>query len=176
MRIVRIKWGLGDRVDATCYFVKPKFLSSDLVAGAYTFLNEGCYLCAGVSIGKYVMFGPDVWVLGGDHRFDLPGVPIEFSGRGAVKPTYIGDDVWVGARVMIRAGVKIGRGSIIAMGSVVVKDIPEYCIAGGNPCGVIRMRFSEDAIDLHDRMLQDGFSNPMFCGNERINVSKIEED
>ena len=28
--------------------------------------------------------------------------------------------------------------------SVVTKDIPPYCIAGGNPCRVIRKRFDED--------------------------------
>ena len=41
------------------------------------------------------------------------------------------------------AGVHIGDGAIIAADSVVTKDIPPYCVAGGNPCHVIRKRFDE---------------------------------
>jgi serine acetyltransferase len=42
--------------------------------------------------------------------------------------------------------LKIGVGSIIGAGSVVTKDIPPYSIAVGNPCKVIKFRFSEDII------------------------------
>ena len=52
-------------------------------------------------------------------------------------PVIIGDDVFVGTRCIINKGVTIGDRSIIAAGSVVVKDIPADCIAGGNPCKVI---------------------------------------
>lgn len=52
-------------------------------------------------------------------------------------PISIGDDCFIGARCIICKGVKIGARSIIAAGSVVVSDIPEDCIAGGNPCKVI---------------------------------------
>jgi acetyltransferase-like isoleucine patch superfamily enzyme len=53
-------------------------------------------------------------------------------------PVVIGDDVWIGARCQILKGVHIGSRSIIAAGSIVTKDIPEGCIAGGNPCRVIK--------------------------------------
>ena len=52
-------------------------------------------------------------------------------------PINIGNHVFVGARCIICKGVTIGNRSIIAAGSVVVKDIPSDCIAGGNPCKVI---------------------------------------
>jgi galactoside O-acetyltransferase len=52
----------------------------------------------------------------------------------------IEDDVWVGMRVVISAGVTIGKGSIIGAGSVVMEDIPEYSIAYGTPCKVVRAR------------------------------------
>lgn len=51
----------------------------------------------------------------------------------------IGDDVWIGARCQILKGVHIGPRSIIAAGSVVTNDIPADCVAGGNPCRVIRL-------------------------------------
>lgn len=54
-------------------------------------------------------------------------------------PIVICDYVFIGARSMILKGVTIGEKSIIAAGSVVVKDIPANCIAGGNPCKVIKM-------------------------------------
>ncbi len=54
-------------------------------------------------------------------------------------PIVIGDYVFIGARCMILKGVTIGEKSIIAAGSVVVKDIPANCIAGGNPCKVIKV-------------------------------------
>ena len=54
-------------------------------------------------------------------------------------PIVIGDYVFIGARCMILKGVTIGEKSIIAAGSVVVKDIPANCIAGGNPCKVVKM-------------------------------------
>ena len=53
-------------------------------------------------------------------------------------PIVIGDLVFIGARCIINKGVTIGEKSVIAAGSVVVKDIPANCIAGGNPCKVIR--------------------------------------
>lgn len=53
-------------------------------------------------------------------------------------PIVIGDYVFIGARCIINKGVTIGEKTIIAAGSVVVKDIPANCIAGGNPCKVIK--------------------------------------
>lgn len=59
---------------------------------------------------------------------------------------FVGPDVWIGCGALIRAGIKIGVGAVIGAGSVVTKDIPPYAIAAGNPCRVIRYRFSEDII------------------------------
>lgn len=53
-------------------------------------------------------------------------------------PIQIDDDVWIGARCQILKGVHIGAKTIIAAGSVVTKNIPANCIAGGNPCKVIK--------------------------------------
>lgn len=53
-------------------------------------------------------------------------------------PVIIGDDCFIGARTIICKGVTIGERTIIAAGSVIVKDIPSDCVAGGNPCIVIK--------------------------------------
>lgn len=58
------------------------------------------------------------------------------------KPVTIGDNVWIGANTMILKGVSIGSGSVIAAGSIVTKDIPENCIAAGNPAHIVKEVFN----------------------------------
>ena len=60
------------------------------------------------------------------------------------RPVYIGDDVWIGDRVMILPGVHVGNGSIIAAGAVVTKDVPDHTVVGGVPAKVISIRKSGD--------------------------------
>ena len=50
----------------------------------------------------------------------------------------IGDNVTLGVNVTIIGGVTIGNNVVIGAGSVVVKDIPDNCVAVGNPCKVIK--------------------------------------
>ncbi|WP_246468402.1 CatB-related O-acetyltransferase [Streptosporangium album] len=61
-------------------------------------------------------------------------------------PTVVGNDVWFGYRAMVMPGVRIGDGAITASGSVVVDDIPDYGIVGGNPARLIRRRYSDEDI------------------------------
>ena len=53
-------------------------------------------------------------------------------------PVVIEDDVWIGAHCQVLKGVHIGARSIIAAGSIVTRDVPADCIAGGVPCKIIR--------------------------------------
>lgn len=55
----------------------------------------------------------------------------------------IGNDVWIGANVVLKGDIVIGTGAVIAANSVVVKDVPPYAIIGGNPAKIIKYRFSE---------------------------------
>jgi acetyltransferase-like isoleucine patch superfamily enzyme len=61
--------------------------------------------------------------------------------------TTIGNDVWVGARVLILDGVKIGNGAIIAAGAIVTKDVKPYAIMGGIPARLIGFRFDSNVIE-----------------------------
>lgn len=54
----------------------------------------------------------------------------------------VGNDVWFGYRAMIMPGIRIGHGAIVASGAVVVDDVPDYGIVGGNPARLIRSRYS----------------------------------
>ena len=55
-------------------------------------------------------------------------------------PINIGDDVWLGAGVIVTKGVNIGSGAIVAAGSVVTKDIPPNTIFAGTPAKFVRNR------------------------------------
>ncbi len=56
----------------------------------------------------------------------------------------IGDNVWLGGNTVVCPGVHIGSNVVIGAGSVVTKDIPDWCIAAGNPCKVLRRITDED--------------------------------
>jgi acetyltransferase-like isoleucine patch superfamily enzyme len=100
------------------------------------------------------MLGPRVAIIGEDHLFDQPGVPIIFSGRPQLHRTIIEADVWIGYGAIIMAGKRIGRGAIVASGAVVTQDVPPYEIWGGVPARKIRDRFiNEQDRKVHDQML-----------------------
>lgn len=81
------------------------------------------------------MFGPGVHVYTATHPVD----PYErIKGPEYGKPVTIGDNVWVGGRVVINPGVTIGNNVVIASGAVVTKDVPDNVIVGGNPAKVIK--------------------------------------
>ena len=101
------------------------------------------------------MIASSVAIIGGDHRLDIVGVPIRFTGRDRKEKllTIIEDDVWVGHGTIIMAGVKIGRGVIVAAGSVVTKDVLPYTIVGGVPTKLIRYRFTPEQQKLHNEAI-----------------------
>lgn len=108
--------------------------------GNYSGIGVRCYIRGPLDIGNYVMMGPEVIILTSSHKFDSSEIPMCFQGGHVPKKVTIGDDVWIGTRVIILPGVTIGNGSIIAAGSIVTKDVPPYAIVGGNPAKVIKYR------------------------------------
>lgn len=62
----------------------------------------------------------------------------------------IGNDVWIGERVIIiskNRSLRVGNGAIIGAGSIVTKDVPPYAILAGVPAKIIRFRFNQDIIN-----------------------------
>ena len=155
LRMAWKRWRYGLRhVHPTFYMSGQSQIAKDFQAGPYSFINEGCYIGPKVSIGAYVMFAPRVAVVGGDHRFDMPGTPMFFAGRPDLPATVVEADAWVGYGAILMAGVRIGRGAIVAAGAVVTRDVPPYEIHGGVPAKKIGERFSNPADRAaHDVML-----------------------
>jgi len=151
--IIRYFYGLRN-VHATFNIGGSCKISQDLVAGEYSYVGSKAVIYPGVTIGRYTMLAPNVQIIGGDHRFDIVGVPTTFSGRPELSRTCIGRDVWIGANSIVMTGVSIGDGSIVAAGSIVTKDIPPFSIVGGVPAKFIRKRFSDESDEqVHLKML-----------------------
>lgn len=141
---------------------------------------------ADVKVGSFCSIADNVTIfIGGNHRTDwVTTYPFghihkdvfDHHGKGhpATKgDVVIGNDVWIGSGSTILSGIKIGDGAVIAANSVVVKDIPAYAIAGGNPAKVLKMRFSRKQIDkllqnpwweLPDSRINDLI--PLLCSND----------
>lgn len=109
-----------------------------------------------IYVGDKVMFGPNVTVATANHPIneELRGRALQYN-----KDVYIGENVWIGANVVIVPGVHIGKNTVIGAGSVVTKDIPDNVVAVGNPCRVLRN------VGEHDK--------EFFYKNERIDWDNL---
>lgn len=113
-----------------------------LCMGDYTGISSSSIFCKDeIIIGNHVNIGAECIII--DSNFHSTNWQDRADRRKDVQnartaPIKIGDYVFIGTRCIINKGVTIGEKSIIAAGSVVVKDIPANCVAGGNPCKVIK--------------------------------------
>ena len=105
--------------------------------GSYVYANFNLTLIddGHIYIGDRVMIGPNVTIATAGHPVDpdLRRKNLQYN-----KDVHIGENVWIGAGVIIMPGITIGKNTVIGAGSIVTKDIPENCIAVGNPCRVMR--------------------------------------
>lgn len=120
-----------------------------------------------IYIGNYSSLASNLQIFtGGNHRWkdSITTYPFGFINQetfnkfdGAEKTVkneeirsngdvIIGNDVWIGEGTTIMSGVNIGDGAIVATNSHIVKNIPPYAIAGGNPAKIIKYRFDEEKI------------------------------
>jgi acetyltransferase-like isoleucine patch superfamily enzyme len=143
-------------VSRNAYIVQTKGLSKDLEMDDFSYIGPNCLVYPGVTIGEFSMLAFGVSILGGDHIYSLPGVPMIYSGKvDGIKKTVIGKDVWVGGFSIIMVGVRIGDGSVIAAGSVVTSDVEPFWIYGGVPAKKIKPRF----LTIEERELHNSFLN-----------------
>lgn len=124
---------------------KGAVFSQKVKLGDYSGIGINAKIYGACNIGNYVMMGTDVTVITRNHRFERTDIPMMEQGFKDEEPVFIGDDVWIGDRVIILPGVHIGNGSVIAAGAVVTKDVPPYSIAAGVPARKIKNRFEKQA-------------------------------
>ena len=127
-------------------FINPPFYcdyGSHIEVGKNFFANYNCTIIdvAKVKIGDNCQMAPNVAVYTAGH-------PIHSVSRNSLYEygisVTIGDNVWIGGNTVIMPGVHIGSNTVIGAGSVVTKDIPDWVVAAGNPCRVIRQITDED--------------------------------
>lgn len=131
------------------------------IIGDNTFINYNFTVLdsAYVRIGKNVFIGPNVSLMTANHalRYQERNLTVNEDGsindREFAKSITIGDNCWLASNVTVIGGVTIGNGCVIGAGSVVTRDIPDNCLAVGNPCKVIREITEQDSLDLRTDLL-----------------------
>lgn len=111
----------------------------DVTFGAHCTVNPYAAISGKVSIGDGVRIATHVSIIGFNHGFDDPILPV-YKQENTIRGITINDDVWIGANAVILDGVTIGKGAIIAAGAVVSKDVPELTIMAGVPAKPVRKR------------------------------------
>ena len=164
-------------VPSVC-FIKNIIKNPNIIVGDYTYYDDyetngedfekhvtHFYPFIGdkLIIGKFCSLAKGIRFImnGANHRLDgLTTYPFNIIGNGWEKvtpriedlplkgDTIIGNDVWIVENVTILPGVHIGDGAIIGANSVVAKDIEPYAVAVGNPCHVVKKRFTEEKIQI----------------------------
>jgi acetyltransferase-like isoleucine patch superfamily enzyme len=105
-----IRLGDHSNISANCTLLSE----TEIRLGRYCFLAGNCYLVAG-----------------GNHSFADVSKPIMLQPSLAKGGIRIGEDVWLGAGVIVLDGVSIGSHSVVGAGSVVSSPLAEYAFARG---------------------------------------------
>jgi acetyltransferase-like isoleucine patch superfamily enzyme len=112
--------------------------------------------CAGpegrVTIGRNVSIAPGVVLItdsSPNNSATLRAHPEVARRMIRRAPIVVGDDVWLGAGVVVLPGITIGRCTIVGAGAVVTRDLPPFAVAAGVPARVVR-RLSEQSSALGD--------------------------
>lgn len=166
--------------------------------GSFSYIADNTRIVK-VDIGKFCCIGQNCQFRLGLHpsRDFVSSHPIFYSTRKQAGITFadrdyfeeekslkIGNDVWIGANVIILDGLTIGDGVIIAAGAVVTKNVPPYAIYGGVPAKLIRYRFDEETIefllkfkwwDKDEEWLKSNFKDFHNIDNFVQNYHKIEQ-
>ncbi|PIT72396.1 DapH/DapD/GlmU-related protein [Limnohabitans sp. B9-3] len=134
------------------------------------FVGKGSYINSGVihsgSIGEYTSIGYDVCIGPSEHNYKqwttspyALNAAKETVSIDSIHPPQIGDDVWIGAGVIILKGSTIGTGAVLAAGAVVKGFVPEYEIWGGVPAKFIKKRFINGNDENNARLKLDSLKS-----------------
>ena len=111
----------------------------DVIIGDHTRIGLHNTIIGPVTIGNHVNLAQGITVTALNHNFEDTEERIDEQGISTT-PVTIGDDVWIGTRVIVLPGVKIGSHSVIGASAVVTKDVPDYAVVGGIPARIIKYR------------------------------------
>jgi len=132
---------LNDKVSLS-HFCQLQAREGSIEIGEGTEINNFSLIYTGgskIKIGKNVLIGPRVNIIGYQHEFKDINIPIKFQPYIS-QDIIIEQNVWIGSSSVIMAGITIGEGAIVGAGSIVTKSIKPHTINVGNPCKQIKTR------------------------------------
>lgn len=135
---VSIGYKHGGRFHGGVSEIQARYEDAIIEIGDRVAFNNNVFICSAkmVKIGNDCLVGEGVTI----HDFEAHGtLPDKRQSIGTKKEVVIGNNVWIGSKVIINKGARIGDNSVIAAGSVVLgKEYPPNVIIGGNPARVIK--------------------------------------
>jgi len=144
----------SDFDDPTAFF-KRNVLYNFGMKDAELRLGKFCAIAHGTKFimadANHAMEGPSTYpfpVFGGSWAEAMPVDTVPFLNKGSIQ---VGHDVWFGMEATVMPGVAIGNGAVIGSRAVVAKDVPDYCVAVGNPATVVKQRYDDRDIERLNR-------------------------
>ena len=108
---------------------------SALVSKTGTVVMQGVVLQAEVEVGDHCIINTACSI---DHECKIANFVHISPNSTLCGNVHVGEGTWIGAGTTILPGVKIGKWCTIGAGSVVSKNIPDYALAAGNRCKIIK--------------------------------------
>ncbi|MBI5634140.1 MAG: acyltransferase [Nitrospirae bacterium] len=140
----RMHFGKGVVVQKDCWlniaFQQPG-TGPMIIIGEGSNVGRRCILSAAnkIEIGRNVLLAPNVFIADTHHEYQRIDIPIMHQGITTHKDqVIIGDETWIGINSVVMGNVTIGKHCVIGANSVVNRDIPDYCVAVGNPVRVVK--------------------------------------
>lgn len=131
LRLFGAKIGKAVRIYGTTkvYYPPNLTMKDNSIVGPHV----DVYCLAPITIGKNAMVSQYSYLCAASHDYTLPNLPL------IPAPILIGEQSWVCARAFIGPGVTVGSNCVVAAGAVVVNDVEDSQVVGGNPAKFIKM-------------------------------------
>lgn len=137
---VRVGWYPSPNFFDGSSYIEARNKTAIVEIGSGAIINNNFTLICDISsikIGKNTLIGSNVTILDSDFHSIAPESR-KVNGMQKFAPIVIGENVFIGDRVIILKGVKIGNDSVVAAGSIVIKDVPERSVVAGNPARIVK--------------------------------------